>query len=483
MHRAPLAFLALLALLPRVGSTAPIETKAYVVTTDFTTGGLSAVDLATRAVSPDVASVHSDATLRWWGGRLYVVNRFGQDNIQVIDPAQGYATVRQFSTGNGSNPQDIAVVSPTKAYVSCLGLAELLIVNPAAGTVTGSISLTPFADGDGPPEAAHLALGDGRLFVALQRLVNFVPAETSLVAVIDTRADTVLDVNPARPGVQAIPLVGRNPTTSFEYDPFGGRLLIGCAGAFGVLDGGIEAIPVVGGDVIVPGQPLYQSTGFLITEQELGGELADLAFLLPGHSYAIVSDASFDASVVAWNTLTGLKLGTVYKPGGGGGLPDMALSPMRDELWVCDTKSTAPGLRVFRCGTDSPLAGPLATGLPPYQITFDRDDISFASHLLSVAPPAAEPRPLAFTRAWPNPARDGITMSLSGTDAGPLQVEVLDLAGRQVRRWVVEAPTRNATTVRWDLRAEDGNRVPAGVYVVRAREGGMSTARQVIAVR
>ena len=50
----------------------------------------------------------------------------GQDNIQIIDPAQNYATVHQFSTGNGSNPQDISFVSPTKAYVTRLGSPNLL---------------------------------------------------------------------------------------------------------------------------------------------------------------------------------------------------------------------------------------------------------------------------------------------------------------------------------------------------------------------
>ena len=57
-----------------------------------------------------------------FGGRIYVVNRLNADNIQIIDPQQGYTTPAnaQVSVGNGSNPQDIAFVNATKAYVSRL---------------------------------------------------------------------------------------------------------------------------------------------------------------------------------------------------------------------------------------------------------------------------------------------------------------------------------------------------------------------------
>ena len=96
------------------GPALAAQTRAFILTTDFSTGSLSVNALGTTAVTKDVAAVHSDAVMRWYGGLLYVVNRFGQDNIQVIDPAQGYATVRQFSTGNGTNPQDICFVSPTR---------------------------------------------------------------------------------------------------------------------------------------------------------------------------------------------------------------------------------------------------------------------------------------------------------------------------------------------------------------------------------
>jgi hypothetical protein len=340
--------------------TAPFglgASQAFVITTDFSTGTLSVIDLETRQVTPHVASVYSDATLRVHDRLIYVVNRFGQDNIQVIDPDRGFLTLRQFSTGNGTNPQDIAVVSPDKAYVSRYGSADLLIVNPHTGVTLGTISLAAFADGDGLPEMARMAVVGSRLFIACQRLTHFMPVDPSVVAVVDLSTDAVVDVDPTTPGVQGIPLPLKNPVTDLVFDPVAGRLLVGCAGAFGVLDGGIVAVDVT---------TLTAHT--IVTETTLGGDIGDLAWNGPDHSYAIVSDAAFNASVVAWSATTGAKLGTVYAPGGFS-LPDCEVNA-RGELYVCDNRFAAPGVRVFRTGVDTLLAGPLDTGLPPSQIAF-----------------------------------------------------------------------------------------------------------------
>jgi len=132
------------------------QTRAFVFQTDYSTGSLSVDDLAPRTAHCDVAPVNSDATLRWYGGLLYVVNRYGADNIQVIDPAT-HATLRQFSVGNGSNPHDIAFASPTRAYVTRFESTDLWIVNPVTGAHTGTVSLAAFADADGIPEMDRLA--------------------------------------------------------------------------------------------------------------------------------------------------------------------------------------------------------------------------------------------------------------------------------------------------------------------------------------
>ncbi len=341
--------------------TGPVLTgdaTAFIVTTDFATGGLSVIDLATRQVSANVAAVHSDATLRVYGGLIYVVNRFGQDNIQVIDPARGYLTVRQFSTGNGSNPQDIAFASPAKAYVSRYGSPDLLIVDPRSGATRGTISLAMFADGDGLPEMSRMAVVGPWLFVACQRLTNFAPSNPSVIAVIDIRTDEVVDREPITPGIQGIALAGRNPFTDFVYDPVAQELLIGCVGAYGASDGGIERI-----DAVTP-----RSLGFAITEAALGGDVLDVAWSSGTHAYAIVSDASFANFLLSWDPSGAAPVDTVHAAGGPY-LADCAVNGL-GELYLCDNRFTAPGVRVYRTGADTLLAGPLPTGLPPSQVAF-----------------------------------------------------------------------------------------------------------------
>ncbi len=458
---------ALLVLLVRADLGAAAEQWAYVVTSDYSTGGLSAVNLDTRAVSKDVAVVHSDATLRYYNGRIYVVNRFGQDNIQVIDPASAYATLLQFSTGNGSNPQDIVITSPTHAYVTRYERADLMVCNPSTGASLPSILLAAFADADGIPEMARMAVVGSRLFVAVQRLdrnAGFVPTAYSLVVVVDTQADTVLDVDPVLPGKQGIVLAGKNPVTTFAYDRATNHLLIGCAGRFGFLDGGVEVIDVA----------TLQSLGYAITEAALGGDIGDLEWFTPTHSYAIVSDLSFDASLVSWNPTTAARLATVYAPGGFS-LPDCALDD-RGELYVGDNSFTTPGLYVFSAGADTLIAGPLDTGLPPNQIAFDqvRDEVA------SVTPSAPA---LTFSTPWPSPARAQARFALEVPRVAHVVVEAFDVAGRRVR--MIEDGERPAgvLTLHWDLTDDEGRPVGPGIYFVRASIGGPALARRLVVLR
>jgi DNA-binding beta-propeller fold protein YncE len=464
---ARLPLLALLALVALPDSAAAAQSTAFVVTTDFSTGSLSAVNLGTRAVAKDVASVHSDAVGRWSGGLLYVVNRFGQDNVQVIDPAQGYATVRQFSTGNGSNPHDICFVSASKAYVTRYELGDLLVVNPSTGATLGTISLAGFADADGIPEMDRMVRVANRVFVALQRLdrnAGFQPTDRSLVAVIDAGADTVLDADPATPGKQAILLAGKNPVTTFAFDRATSRLLLGCAGRYGVLDGGIEYLDPVS----------MTSLGTAIGETALGGDVSDLAWNGPAHSYAIVSDASFNTLLVSWSALTGQKLATVYAPGGFS-LSDCELDD-RGELYVCNNNLFAPGLYVFRATADTLLAGPLDCGLPPYQVTFDAP----SDQVLAVEPGGAT---LSISAPWPNPARDAASVTVALTRGGTVGVDAFDVGGRCVRHVLARELPAGRSVVQWDLRDGSGRALPAGVYLLRVEFRGQTLARRLAIVR
>jgi DNA-binding beta-propeller fold protein YncE len=440
------------------------QTRAFVVTTDFGTGSLAQISLDTRAVMCNVASIHSDARARWHDGLLYVINRFGQDNIQVIDPAQNFLTVGQFSTGAGSNPSDIAFISATKAYVTRYELADLLIVNPQNGATLGTIPLGAFADADGIPEMDRMIQVGGRVFVSLQRLdrnAGFTPADSSLIVVIDSQTNTVIDANPALAGTQGIRLTGTQPFTDFAFDKPTSRLLIGCVGFFGALDGGIEWIDPV----------QLKSLGYAISEAALGGDVNDLVWGGPQRSWAIVSDASFNTLLVSW-TANGPALTDTLLAPGGFSLADAALND-RGEVYVAKNDFTSPGVFVFDGATGTQIAGPLGTCLPPFGIVFDSNSGAVAS----VRAPAGG---LGLSPAWPNPAHAEVrfTVTLSSGDA--LEVDVFDLTGRRVRTLHAGEAAAGPHEFRWDLGGAGGARAEAGIYWISAGTGTIRSARRVV---
>ncbi|MEP7028728.1 MAG: FlgD immunoglobulin-like domain containing protein, partial [Candidatus Eisenbacteria bacterium] len=421
------------------------------------------------------ASVCSDAVIRWFGGQLYGIERFGCDNIRILDPTT-FSVVRQFSVGNGSNPNDIYVVSPTKAYVTRYDKADLWIVNPSTGAFVNSISLAPFADHDGLPEMNRLAYHAGRLFVSCQRLDrdnSFLPTDSSLVVVIDTQTDQFVDADPIAPGIQGILLPRTNPSTEFATTPEG-NFLLGCTGAYGVADGGVVRL-----------DPRTLTSSIVeVTEAQLGGDVNDVA-VGPGASgaaraFCVVSDAAFNTNLVSYQRAGAPSVATVF-PGSGFVLGDVEVND-RDEVWLCDRTGTGPGIRVFSAVTNAPLTvGPIATGLPPSDVAFDVVEPVGVADLPAAGVATGG---IGFASIAPNPAAGGsaTTIRLRAEAAGMLEVAIRNAAGRAVRSWRLEIEA-GERSLAWDGRDEAGQAAPAGVYLVRASLSGHAGAASARLVR
>jgi DNA-binding beta-propeller fold protein YncE len=338
-----------------------------VLTNDFTTGSYSVVDLATRNVTRDIrpGGVHSDALARAFGGRVYVVNRLNADNIQIIDPQQGYTTPAnaQVSVGNQTNPQDIAFVSSAKAYVSRLGrtAASLVILNPTTLATLGERDLRSLIkpnDLDGTPEPSFMLVNNGLLYVTLQHLDElaflFPPIASGEVAVIDPVTENIVTV---------IQLPFTNPFSQLRFSPTLRRILVSCVGFFGVDDGGIVAIDPTTNTV---------DSSISITEAALGGDITDFEIVSSTKAFAVVVDENFESSLVTFNPSTGQRLTTVLGPRGVS-IRQIAINS-RNELYaaVSDETTTTTGVRVFDTVTDRDLIpGPLNVGrLPPGWVLF-----------------------------------------------------------------------------------------------------------------
>ncbi len=337
-----------------------------IVTTDYSTGSISvAKGDSSGTVYSGLQAIHSDAVARVYGGLLYVVNRLGGDNIQVLDPANCYRTVRQFSVGPGSNPHDIAVIAPDRAYVSCGGNPYVLDVDPRTGAIRDSISLLAQADRDRNPDMDRIFYQAPYLYVALDRIdyadSTYQPVPPSLLAVIDTRADTLADTDPSTPGTQVISLQGLNPCAPMVWDGAESVLLVPEAGRYRVNDdGGIEKVNLT----------TWTSAGWLIQGAALGGDLIDFALGPNGRGYATVSSAAGATSLLSFDLATGLQVSTMYQSSTYD-LVDLLVVPSTGLLFVCDRHYQASGLRIYRAATGEPVAGlhqPIPTGLPPFEL-------------------------------------------------------------------------------------------------------------------
>jgi hypothetical protein len=346
-------------------SGCPRQTRAFVVTTNFMAGSFATVGLdEPRQLSPSSAQrrLYRDAVPRTHGGLVYLVNRLFGDNIQVLDPDAGFRTRMQCSTGNGTNPHDIAFVDATKAYVTLFERSTVLIVNPAAQPdchdfVRGSIDLAPVADADGIPDMDQMAVVGDRLYVAAQRLdlssALRLPAGNGALAVIDTGTDTLIDT---------IELTGKNPFGATKgLTVRDGALYIAEAGVFGEMDGGIERIDLATG----------QAEGFFITEQDLGGDVTDFVLISDRLAYAIVSRADFSNALIAFDPTTRTVTKTLLSSAGYT-LFDLELND-RGELFLADRNRQHNGVRIFRAADGMPLVDqPIDLGLAPFEIVFIR---------------------------------------------------------------------------------------------------------------
>lgn len=334
---------------------------AIMTTTDYNSGNLSSLDLQTQVATLDHLTIHSDAVVRVYRDRVYVINRLGQDNVIVLNRGDLKTPLTQYSTGNGSNPHDMAFASGDKAYISRYERAQLLIVNPATGDSLGAVDLSGFADADGLPEMSQLALYGNRLFVACQRLDRdngWVPTDASAIAVIDVATDQLVDVDGNAAGVQGIAMAGKNPAGAAQR---GDKWLLSHVNAFADLtDGGIEVIDLAN----------LRSQGIALGERALGGNLSSLTMVSDSEGYVVVTDANFANMVkrfdLATQSVSGLDgLSGGFVPG---------LGAFAGRLYVLDRGSVADpasaGVKIFDVNTDRLVAGPISTGLPPSGIAF-----------------------------------------------------------------------------------------------------------------
>lgn len=90
---------------------------------------------------------------------------------------------------------------------------------------------------------------------------------------------------------------------------------------------------------------------------------------------------------------------------------------------------------------------------------------------------------LALRAVRANPFRDRAELVLHLARGGDVTIEVLDIQGRIVRRWVLEDLMEGDHPLVWDGRAASGESAATGVYLVRARQHDRGATARVVRMR
>src|SRR5687767_6897851 len=160
-------------------------------------------------------------TLRFAFRQLQVLNS-QSDSIQIINP-QTWSTHRTI-TGAGAPPIDIAVTTPTTAYLTLPNSANLYRLDLPTGQITPILDLATLAPPGELPQLGTMTAQDNRLYVQIRHLDRDDANSPTSIAVVDLATGRLIDADPARPGDQPIALAGTDPKGKMQFDPASRKL-------------------------------------------------------------------------------------------------------------------------------------------------------------------------------------------------------------------------------------------------------------------
>jgi hypothetical protein len=376
---------ALLFLLIGVGPANADSTQTGVVAaaaSDYSSYAVSTISVdpkaGPRTAVNNLLAGSNGSTIKAFGRYYYRLEQFQADNVTKVDITAPNTPIWQFSTQdpseiNSGNPYDLVFVSSTKAYLLRYGSNKAWIVNPSATTEAGfkigELNLSAYTDADGAPDMCCGVIANGKLFIVLQRLVDWCPSETAYVAVFDTTTDTEINTGLGSGSKIGIPLTIKNPS-SIQYIAQNNRIYVQGIGAYpgGSCDpvyeytGGIESInPVTYASAIV------LDDGNATTHPY--GAISGMLIASPTKGYFVGYAGWGNNTLYAFNPTTGEVSGALS------GFTNINISGMNSGtyldknsmMWVCD--STNAQVKIVDT-TDNTLNENVATNLDPQAVAF-----------------------------------------------------------------------------------------------------------------
>lgn len=342
----------------------PNQNLLVTISSDFSTGFLSALNLKNEKVYKDILPVHSDSVVVSNHNSIYVLNRLGIDSIMRIEPDSDFTLSYETSMGKRSNPYDIAFISSQKAVVALYGRSYLSVIDPRNGKELSQIDLSFYADQDGIPEISAVYYYQNKLYALLQRLDRNQVSTYIWPPVDKSYLIKMNDTNFAIEKAHVLPFT--NPSSRIRFFSDRNTFVFTASGYFGAnyaLDGGIvEFNPATGTFLNSP-----------LTEAQAGLEITD-AILQSSHlGFAICQDKNFNSFLIAFNPSTGSTIKTLASHSYSIGGYFSGLEMHNGKLYVADRNAQNPGIRLFDTHTLNEITqNPRYIGLPPTRLFLHR---------------------------------------------------------------------------------------------------------------
>lgn len=376
---------ALLLLIVTVNPANADSTQTGVVATaasDYSSYAVSTISVdpkaGPRTAVNNLLAGSNGATVKAFGQYYYRIQQFQSDSVTKVAVAAPNTPIWQYSTQdpsevNSSNPYDLVFVNSTKAYLIRYGSTKVWIVNPSAtseaGFKIGELNLSAYTDADGAPDMCCGVIANGKLFIVLQRLVDWCPSEIAYVAVFDTTTDTEINTGMGSGSKIGIPLTIKNPN-SIQYIAQNNRIYVQGIGSYpgGSCDpvyeytGGIESInPVTYASAIVLDDGNASTHPY--------GAISGMLIASPTKGYFVGYAGWGNNTLYAFNPTTGEVSGALS------GFTNINISGMNsgtyldknDMMWVCD--STNALVKIVDTA-DNTLNESVSTNLNPQAVAF-----------------------------------------------------------------------------------------------------------------
>jgi hypothetical protein len=329
------------------------------VSLDYSEGNMGLYSITDSTAYQNLMSIYSDNDIRTYNGSIYVLERYGKDNIIKITGSiiADSMVVYDKNIGASVNIQDVAFISSTKAYITQYANPQVVIFNLSTGEKAGAaVDLSAYVAYSGTdsatstPYASRELYYNGKVYVACQRLKApaggyIQAADTSKIVVINATSDSV---------EKAINLIYKNPQEMWVCN---GKLYVAGVGLWGSSDGGVECIDL----------STDSNAGTIVDETALHGDVMSIIVISDTKGYAIISTPSYTTEMYAFNPqakTVGAKIAGVDSPC----YNHMAYDSTY--VYVGDRSSTAPGIVVIDPATDTKIDATKDIGIPPNSLAF-----------------------------------------------------------------------------------------------------------------